>query len=552
MTGGYHGPPAAVSEMPWATSYVIHHPKKGAKRDPAVCMHSRPVQAFPVNNEFFQGRVVCVHRPTHCPSLEPEWDPFFTQHFQGRKRLWEIRIQGRFKEVVDVPLRWAFVHDFASVPSYTLGLVESVLLSFFGAAMGFGKSELYVSHGQTADEVQQGEEPELSHVAAGLLCFDQTIVTPPGCKVPDILGDMQGQGMSRVDSVRKYKEYLNSLVMTPENTYTFALWGPSQFVDVIKWQIQKVLPTPISLDVLCGPNPVHMQLYALPKDHKDGERHLTSKKNIFVDILIGANAAPIPESVRQEYNLVSAQVVCPDGFEDAREDEDEEMAARLIQAEYVCRLDTARSLQEDQVALLPLAPLDFWGEFVLVPLVALGSVSMATELERLQAIEVVLDCLKDQVVHMASMEILTESGELCSLIQDSPSNEAGRQLVSLRASLHAVQKQTIAGRQPSAYTSAGQSIRASLDYIRNSLQRGSWPGSRKGGSGIASAVRDRVIKKQRMLVVAQRTVPDILLSADVQGKRKDLLNASMMALANIQPASRERPYGCFDSVCVVS
>mmetsp|Transcript_8115 Transcript_8115/g.18159 ORF Transcript_8115/g.18159 Transcript_8115/m.18159 type:complete len:553 (-) Transcript_8115:116-1774(-) len=540
-------------QRPWLSAYIIQHPKKGTPRAPSYCIASKPVRCYDVDNEYFKGRSVCVHRPTHDPSLEPSWHPFYTSHFEGRKRIWEIRFQGKFTQEITAPLRWALLHDHPIPTSYGRGLMESVMCSFFCKAMNISTSESYICHGDRPEDLKPGEEAELAHAAANLICFDQIVVTEPGQEPPDLLGSMAGMGKLRTDSVKAYKEFVKDLKITPDKTYTFAIWGPSQFLDVIKWQIQKVFPTPIPIGNLCEDTPLHLELYALPDDHDPKDKHLESKKKVFFDILISANRIPMPPDVKEKYNLVPPTVMSTDGFEDANEDLDEEMHCREIQTEYACRLEGAKELRCHGVTpLLPPAPLDYWADFVLVPISVLATVTEFTEVERMQSIEEILDCMKEQTVKMAAINIEEDATQM-TLPEPHELRRDQRQMVSMRASIHALDKAQPS--TPSAVLQAAESnggmqkTAAALTYIRTSLSEGAWPEVPKGLSTIG-ATQDRLIKKQRMMVVAQRAVPEVLLSAEVQAKRKEIAKRSARDLAKLDSIPKKRGYGC-DVTCVV-
>ena len=47
--------------------------------------------------DTFEGKVLTLHRPTFDPSIEKSAFPY-DWHFKGRRRLWELRIQGKFRK----------------------------------------------------------------------------------------------------------------------------------------------------------------------------------------------------------------------------------------------------------------------------------------------------------------------------------------------------------------------------------------------------------------------------------------------------------------------
>ena len=70
--------------------------KTGYKPMPAI-----PKQPVEFENDNFTGRCVFIHRPVWSyddgGGCKKDWDYPYKKHFDGRLRLWELRLQGRFK-----------------------------------------------------------------------------------------------------------------------------------------------------------------------------------------------------------------------------------------------------------------------------------------------------------------------------------------------------------------------------------------------------------------------------------------------------------------------
>jgi len=55
-------------------------------------------------NELASIKGLAMHRPTHEPWREETGDYPYAWHFRGRKRIWEVRVQMRFKSLPQGPL----------------------------------------------------------------------------------------------------------------------------------------------------------------------------------------------------------------------------------------------------------------------------------------------------------------------------------------------------------------------------------------------------------------------------------------------------------------
>ena len=87
-----------------STVHIFDTSRVAPRRDGSV--NPRPAHAVPVNglqpvpieNDAFVGCVICVGRPTHDPDAEKGAYPY-KGYFESKGRLWELRFQGRFKQL---------------------------------------------------------------------------------------------------------------------------------------------------------------------------------------------------------------------------------------------------------------------------------------------------------------------------------------------------------------------------------------------------------------------------------------------------------------------
>jgi len=272
----------------WHVSGVIH---SGEDRE---LVHSDPVEPFYFENEYCTGLYFPMFRPTADPSCEgsgPGKFPY-TDHFKGRKRLWEQRLQIKLKQPIDGDggLRFGILLS-EYVP---LGRVnKSSMKMVVGALRRVVGADLYHSPGEA--EGSDGKEAELPTFVLPLWAFDQFIVTPEGDEPPDLTdAHFCDYGHHRVADRRKFIEDLSQLELKPGPTYTFSFWGISQFVDAVRWTISKGVPMSIDFNTFCKRPPVTVCMYTLKKGSttKDDQRHLESRKKYLFRVEFWSNMKP--------------------------------------------------------------------------------------------------------------------------------------------------------------------------------------------------------------------------------------------------------------------
>jgi len=202
----------------------------------------------------------------------------YGDHFRGRKRLWELRVQFRFKEEVDSNLLVGIELDnyvpLNAAAQRLMGLTVTALRQVAG-------QDLYHSVG---DDPNNGSGPHEKPVfMMPLWACDQMVVTPEGEEAPDVTHSHFSEfGIRRTDDRRAFIKELSALELRPGPAYTFAFWGISQFLDVVKWEVQRILPfKSIDFDTFCGAPPVQLVFYTLRESENGETRHLQSRKNYY-------------------------------------------------------------------------------------------------------------------------------------------------------------------------------------------------------------------------------------------------------------------------------
>lgn len=233
-------------------------------------------QGYPFDNEFASGLFLATHRPTYDKALDKSGDWIYGEHYKGRKRLWEHRLQICFKKPIPRGgLRFGIeLEEYVPLNKPTKKLMEGVV-SMLRRVVG---NDLYHSVGDNPKEVDG--ELERPVFAMPLWAFDQFIETPEGETPPD-LADPQfcHFGHLRTADRGAFVDIMNTLDLQVGKTYTFAFWGISQFLDAVRWEVKGVVPlVPVDFNTFCGKPPVHLVLYTL-NDSEQETRHLQSRKN---------------------------------------------------------------------------------------------------------------------------------------------------------------------------------------------------------------------------------------------------------------------------------
>eukprot|EP00931_Biecheleriopsis_adriatica_P093042 TRINITY_DN66794_c0_g1_i1.p1 TRINITY_DN66794_c0_g1~~TRINITY_DN66794_c0_g1_i1.p1 ORF type:complete len:395 (+),score=54.15 TRINITY_DN66794_c0_g1_i1:69-1253(+) len=276
---------------------------KGPYKDPlrwAFLPDAGPFQANASRHESYENelcavKVVAMHRPTHEPWREQTKEYPFAWHLHGRKRLWEIRLQLRFKKV---PVNQLFFGITLGGYVHVSGVsrhLQKLLLQACKSIVG----DLYHSPGD--DPARTRGEAEPPTFVMPLWAFDQFIVSDLGEQL-DLTGDLEGLGMRRTDDVGLYIKSIRSTIesFSTDKVYTFCFWGVSQFLDCMNWEITGALPgMRIDFNRLCGAAPIYVAMYEIPgygeAKTEDGQkelRHLPSQKIYYFHIAMWSELKP--------------------------------------------------------------------------------------------------------------------------------------------------------------------------------------------------------------------------------------------------------------------
>lgn len=243
-------------------------------------------------NDYFDGQLAFMHRPLQAG------EPFHCQpYFNGKKRLWELRVQGRFRHVPRGDI-WAGLvlrdFDYSIPPTSAASVLAGIAVPLLKA---FLRQDLYFTWGDRGDQAGwlSGKEPELAGLTGQLPGLDQIIVTKRGEAPPNLAGfDWADSGPQRrkAASISAWRDEVTEILskINTDDTYTFCLWGPSQYYNAFLGRICGLIPfKDISINDFMQGFPLHFVMYELvlpeTEDAQD-QRHLESRKKYFLDIMV--------------------------------------------------------------------------------------------------------------------------------------------------------------------------------------------------------------------------------------------------------------------------
>jgi hypothetical protein len=273
-----------------------NHPHiETAVRSPQALRCSNPEEPAPFETELCSG---CYMIGNPLTSSKPEasggWN--YGEYFNGKKRLWEFRMQMKLKS--PAPAGELFfgieMEEYVPMNAATKAAVN-VINASINKAVGGG------THQSPGDDPLTVEgEIERPHCVFPFWAWDQIIVTPEGEDPPSIDdADFPNMGIKRSQGMRFYASEVAEITKNfrPGPTYTFSFWGCARFVDVINWELVGVpIVTPMDFDKLCGRPPVHVVVYTLlPPSNADraDRRHLDSRRITWFDMATwSSNARP--------------------------------------------------------------------------------------------------------------------------------------------------------------------------------------------------------------------------------------------------------------------
>lgn len=246
-------------------------------------------EASPFRNENGHGKFIVMHRATHDRKLDKSGDYQYGSYFQGKKRLWEARVQFNFTNPPDVKDVYFGVElgEYVPMNAATKAMMATVVRTLKNVV----GNQIHHTSGDNPEKVSGDLERPV--FVMPMFAFDQYIITPENETPPD-LGDeiIPELGSKRVGRVREFKQELNELVLKVGPTYTFCFWGISQWLDKLNWQVKMPFFSPFSLNKFCGTPPVHVVIYTLRED--EDNRHLQRRKNYFLNVAFWSSAQRPP------------------------------------------------------------------------------------------------------------------------------------------------------------------------------------------------------------------------------------------------------------------
>lgn len=281
--------PAAGESAPNIQGVVL-----GQSGEPGAVMHGNGDSPTPFTGETCSGCLLAITKTTSEASNQQ-----FAPHFRGRKRLWELRVRFRFKRKIKSPVIGIELDHYIPLNSATKALMEMTVTALRQVA---GKA-LYHSVGDDPSGGAQGGELEKPVFAMPMWACDQFVVTPEGEDPPDLDDPhFSSFGSVRAENRSDFVRDISALELGPGPTYTFAFWGISQFIDVVNWQITKVIPfRTIGFNSFCGSPPVTVVLYSLEDaDDPAEERHLQCRKQYHLRLPLWSSDFPPSEERLRE------------------------------------------------------------------------------------------------------------------------------------------------------------------------------------------------------------------------------------------------------------
>jgi len=259
--------------------------------DPPQGLHrGNPRVVHEFENELCWGKYIMFHPPM-CAESEGAGVLDFRRYFQGKKRLWELRLEFHFKvpPPTDSPIFFAIEMEKYVPLSGASKRVVSVMTAAMRKAAGGG---LYQSPGDDPAVVQGELEKPLC--ALPLWAFDQFIETPEEQDPPSLLDlEFPNLGQKRYQRISEYCKALDDLKVNFRTgpTYQFAFWGISRFLDVLNWSLSGIpVFTPLDFDKLAGCPPVWAVVYTLqPNGDPKDPRHLSSLKRFYFKCAVWAS-----------------------------------------------------------------------------------------------------------------------------------------------------------------------------------------------------------------------------------------------------------------------
>lgn len=242
----------------------------------------------PIRTANFEGTALLMVQ--RDPAYHSPKDRFF-HHFDRRKRIWEFRVQGRFRRIPTGDMYIGIVQrDFNYNQPIAMNSrwVQKM-------AMMLVKYEVYMHWGDRCEEARL-PDAELAHLVTNMCAWDQIVATPVGERPPPIASDLTGLGILRKEEgLKEYTKSCNEILqdIRLDTTYTFCFWGVSQLLDVVHWQfLFKISAMPMAK--FFEEWPIHCCMYELDASQttETDKRHLESRKRYYMDYIVMSTTQP--------------------------------------------------------------------------------------------------------------------------------------------------------------------------------------------------------------------------------------------------------------------
>jgi hypothetical protein len=247
-------------------------------------------------NDTCSWSMLSMLRATYNQELDKSGNYLYGKYFLGKKRLWELRVQFKFKRRVrpDKVYLALELHKHVHLNRATKILMDMVV-NLMRRAVG---DQLYHSVGD--DPNSTDGEAEKPIFAMPLWAFDQFILTPEGEEPPKLTDPaLPSMGSARSGRVKDFRSELEALTLEPGPTYTFCLWGVSQWIDKLAWEL--LMPWGrIDCNKFCGSPPIHAVVYELTPSATGDKRHLQARKRYIMNAALWSSIKPPPEAALGE------------------------------------------------------------------------------------------------------------------------------------------------------------------------------------------------------------------------------------------------------------
>jgi len=243
---------------------------------------------YKFENENCWGLMLPMLRPTADRQFDRPGGWHFGDHFEGKKRLWEFRLEFHLKRPLPGDVHFGIqLEQYVPVGAAAKRLM-AVTVGMLRSSLG---SNIYHSPGDDPAMVSGEREPPTFTMP--LWAFDQFIETPEG-EAPPTLDDSRFPelGVRRNKDRRAFLKQMRDVKMRPGPTYTFAFWGIAQYMDTVQWEIRNVMLWHIDFNQFCKAPPVRLVLYALDESQGDEKRHLESRKWYLLNTLFWSSVKP--------------------------------------------------------------------------------------------------------------------------------------------------------------------------------------------------------------------------------------------------------------------